>query len=301
MKPLLFSLCALAACLASAEEQVIDVGGVERTYLLHVPDLLPPSPPLVVVLHGGGGTGAIGQRFTRFSDLADRERFIVVYPDAIRKNWNDGRNDPLIWSQREQVDDVGFIAALVDEMKRKFNVDPKRIYATGPSNGGIMSNRLGAELSDRFAAIAPVIGGMAPGIAEKFHPAQPVSVLIINGTEDPLVPFDGGRVTFMGRGRGDIIPTSETVKKWVARNGCNPNPSKRDIEDAKPTDGTRTTAELYSGGKNGTEVDFYTIEGGGHAWPGGTQYLPVKMIGRVCRDFDATETIWKFFKHHPKP
>ena len=87
-----------------------------------------------------------------------------------------------------------------------------------------MSNRIGAELSDRFAAIAPVIGGMAPSVAENFHPSQPISVLIINGTEDPLVPFEGGRVTFMGRGRGSIIPTTETLKKWIAHTDCTPNP-----------------------------------------------------------------------------
>jgi polyhydroxybutyrate depolymerase len=300
MNLFLLSLFSLAAFVVSAEEQTIEVGGEERSYILHVPDSLPPSPALVFVLHGGGQSARIAERMG-FSQLADREGFIVVYPDAIRRNWNDGRNDPLIWSQRQKVDDVGFIAALVNEMKRKYHVDPKRIYSTGASNGGIMSNRIGAELSEQFAAIAPVIGGMAPEIAEKFHPAQPVSVLIINGTEDPLVPFEGGRVTFMGRGRGDIIPTKAAVCKWVEHNACNSKPIVTDFVEADPDDGTSVGVETYTGGKNKTEVILYTVFGGGHAWPGGAQYLPVKTIGKVCKDFDATETVWEFFRKHPKP
>ena len=284
-------------------EKTIDVGTVERSYLLHIPPSLPrdKAVPLVVVFHGGGGTGAIGERFTRFSELSDHERFIVVYPDALNKNWNDGRNEPMIRSMREKVDDVGFTTALLAELQRTCRIDPKRVYATGPSNGGIMSNLAGARLADRFAAIAPVIGGIASPVAENFHPSQPVSVLIINGTEDPLVPFEGGRVTFMGRGRGSIISTAETVQRWVAHNGCRSKPSTGAMPDKDPEDGTRSTVETYAGGRNGTEVVVFTIEGGGHAWPGGRQYLPVKTIGRVCRDFDATTTIWEFFKAHPKP
>jgi polyhydroxybutyrate depolymerase len=295
-------LSMLAPAGAETLEKTIQVGDSEREYLLHVPDNLPRNKPvpLLFVLHGGGQKAEIAQRMG-FTEVANREDFIVVYPNAVRKNWNDGRNEPGIWSQRNNVDDVGFVSALIREVGRDHPIDPKRVYATGPSNGGIFSNRLGAEMSEQFAAIAPVIGGLAAPLAEKFNPAQPVSVLMINGTEDPLVPYKGGRVTFMGRGRGSIIPTSETIRKWVARDHCNPVPKSRDLPDKDPKDQTRTKIDVYSGGKNGTEVILYTIEGGGHTWPGGVQYLPEMMIGRVCRDFKATDTIWEFFKSHPKP
>ena len=284
-------------------EKTIDVHGAERSYLIHVPPSLSNDKPapLVFVFHGGGGTGRNSERFTHFSKLSDREGFIAVYPDGLNKGWNDGRLTDQIQSQRENVDDIGFVTTLLAAVSKEYSIDPKRIYATGPSNGGIFSNLVGAKMSDRFAAIAPVIGGMAPSVAGNFHPAEPVSVLMINGTEDPLVPFEGGHVSFLGKDRGEIIPTAATVQKWVTRDGCNPKPVLRDVPDTDPDDGTRAAVATYSGGKNNSEVIVYTIEGGGHTWPGGSQYLPAGMIGRVCRDFNATETIWEFFKKHPKP
>lgn len=284
-------------------EKTIQVSGIERSYLLHVPPSLPkdkPSP-LVVVFHGGGGTGKNGDRFTGFSKLADREGFIVVYPNGLNKGWNDGRLTEQVQSQRNNVDDIGFVAALLKHLESEHNIDPKRVYATGPSNGGIFSNLVGAKMSDQFAAIAPVIGGMAPSVAENFHPSQPISVLMINGTADPLVPFEGGKVNAFGQERGEIIPTSATVQKWVAHDDCNPKPEIHEVPDRDPNDGTRASFAVFSGGRNNTEVIAYTIEGGGHTWSGGSQYLPEAMIGRVCRDFDATEVIWEFFKSHPKP
>lgn len=287
-------------------EKTINVGGVERSYLLHIPPSLPrdKAVPLVVVFHGGGGTGAIGERFTRFSELSDRERFIVVYPDALNKNWNDGRAGRKIRSQQENVDDIGFVVAMLDAVGKEYTIDPKRVYATGPSNGGFFSNRVGAELSERFAAIAPVIGGMAPAVAESFHPAEPISVLIIQGTDDPLIAYEGGNVRIFGFGagnRGKNINSIETLTKWVNHNGCDPKPSTTELPDLDPDDETTVVRSMYHGGRNATEVVFYQIVGGGHTWPGGSQYLPERLIGKVSREIDATEVIWEFFKSHPKP
>lgn len=292
-----------AAASEGTVEKTIEAGGIEREYLIHVPPSYSKAKPvpLVFVFHGGGGSGKNGDRFTGFSPLADREGFIVVYPSAIHKNWNDGREAEAIESQRNKVDDIGFIAALLKQIESEYSIDPKRIYATGPSNGGIFSNMVGAKMSDRFAAIAPVIGGMAVSVANDFSPSEPVSVLMINGTEDPLVPFGGGQVHAFGQDRGAIIPTVETVKKWVAHDGCGPKPELHDVPDRDPDDETRARFAVYSGGKNNTEVIAYTIEGGGHTWSGGSQYLPKAVVGRVCHDFDATEVIWEFFKSHPKP
>ena len=303
---LLGTLCLWVNAGARADEHTVEcsikVAGAERTYRLHVPPRYSreKAAPLVFAFHGGGQNARVAERFTHLSELSDREGFLVVYPDALFKNWNDGRNDPMLRSQREKVDDLGFIGALLDEISDQFNIDPKRIFATGPSNGGIFSNLVGARMSDRFAAIAPVIGGMAPSVAGSFDPKSPISVLMINGTEDPLVPFEGGKVTFMGRGRGNIIPTADTVKNWVRHNGCQPAPQCFDLPDKDAGDETRTKVAVYSGGRKGTEVVVYTIEGGGHAWPGGRQYLPESMVGRVCKDFNATDVIWEFFSRHPR-
>src|SRR3970040_1470534 len=132
-------------------------GGLERTYLLHVPGGFPQGRPagLVFVLHGGGGTGRNMERMTRFSELADREGFIAVYPDAVERNWNDGRDAPNIRAQQENVDDVGFIGALIALLTREFGIDPRRVHSTGISNGAFMSQRLAGELRGRSAARWP--------------------------------------------------------------------------------------------------------------------------------------------------
>jgi polyhydroxybutyrate depolymerase len=303
-----FGFCVLATLTlgqsAGAQGTVrreMELHGQQRTYLLHVPGNLPTDRPvpLVFVFHGGGGDGAGIERMTRFSDLADREGFIVVYPDGLWKNWNDGRAPNVSRAHRENVDDIGFVSALIDAVSMDYRIDPKRIFATGISNGGIFSHYLGANLSSRIAAIAPVSGGIAEPFSDRFKPENPVSVFIIQGTDDPLVPFHGGGIV-RGR-RGRIIDTDEAVRLWTQRDGCKPEPRAGTLPDADRRD--RCTVKWYSWsrGRENTEVKLFVIQGGGHTWPGGAQYLPALIVGRVCRDFNATEAIWEFFKNHPRP
>lgn len=282
------------------EKGTLQFKGLERTYVLHVPGTLDKTKPapLIVCLHGGGGSADKMQGFTGFNKLSEQEGFIVVYPEAVEGHWNDGRGDKIMRSQREEIDDVGFISALIDEISKDRNVDAARVYATGASNGGIMSHRLGIELSKKFAAIAPVIGGIAEPLGEKFKPEKAVPVLILQGTEDPLVPYDGGAIRVLGgRERGRILSTDDAVKKWAEHNGCAKTETE-ELEDKDPKDGCKVKVTRRTEGRDGSEVVLYRIEGGGHTWPGGTQYMPERAIGRVCRDFDAAETIWTFFKKH---
>jgi polyhydroxybutyrate depolymerase len=193
--------------------------------LLQVPATLTRGrpAPLVLVFHGGGATAEGTEHMTGFSALADREGFLVAYPAGVGRNWNDGREVTDSTAHREKGDDVGLVKALIDAIGREHPVDPRRVYATGMSNGGIFSHYLAARLSARIAAIAPVVGGMAEGIRSTFSPAQPVSVLILQGTGDPLVPYGGGGV-LAGR-RGRIIGTEEAVWLWVEANGCAREPA----------------------------------------------------------------------------
>ena len=278
--------------------RTIRFDGLERTYLLHVPGGFPQGRPagLVFVLHGGGGTGRNMEQMTQFSGLADREGFIAVYPDAVERNWNDARDAPNIQAQRENVDDVGFIGALIALLTREFGIDPRWVYSTGISNGAFMSQRLAVELSDRIAAIAPVVGGMAPRLRER-TPNAPVSVLVMNGTDDPLVPYQGGTVA---RTRGETISVADIVRLWVTHNRCADRPETVFLPDRDPADGTRVRRTVYGSCAGKTEVVLYTIEGGGHTWPGGPQYLPAAVVGRVSRDIDATRVIWDFFAAHPR-
>jgi polyhydroxybutyrate depolymerase len=279
----------------------IAAAGQARSYRLHLPpkiDRLGPWP-LVLVFHGGGGDPASAERLTRFSELADRAGFIAVYPEGIGKNWNDGREHPYAGAFRDRIDDVAFVSALLDALAEELAVDPRRIYATGISNGAIFVNYLAASLSSRIAAIAPVAGSIAVPFDARFAPAQPVSVLMMNGTEDPLVPYGGGGVA-RGR-RGEVIGVDSAVRKWASANRCVGAPRTAELPDIDQTDGCRGFAVTWADCQDGAAVALYRLEGGGHTWPGGSQYLPDFIIGQTCRDFDATTETWKFFAAHPKP
>jgi polyhydroxybutyrate depolymerase len=277
----------------------IEISGVMRSYRLHLPAgrAAASALPLVLVFHGGGSTAAAMERLTRFSELADRERFAVAYPEGLSNHWNDGR-DPAVMGARADVDDVPFVAALIDRLVREERIDRKRVYATGYSNGAIFSHYLAARLSDRIAAIAPVAGGIADRFRPAFRPGAPVSVLIVQGTTDPFVPLEGGEV----RGtRGRLVATQQAIELWVKANGCSASPESRDLPDVDPADGCRVASHTWSGGRDGADVTYYEMKGGGHTWPGGAQYLPQSLIGRTCRDVDATTAIWAFLARHHKP
>lgn len=279
----------------------ITAGGRERGYRLHLPPMVDGSEPrpLVLVFHGGGGDPAGAERLTRFSELADRAGFVVVYPDGVGKNWNDGREHAYAGAFRDAVDDVAFVSALLEALAGELALDPRRIYATGISNGAIFVNHLAAHLSPRIAAIAPVAGSIAVPSDARFAPAQPVSVLMINGTDDPLVPYQGGGVA-RGR-RGEVIGVEAAVQKWARANGCPGVPRTAELPNTDSADGCRGFAVTWADCKDGSAVALYRLEGGGHTWPGGSQYLPDFIIGKACKDFDATAEIWRFFAAHPKP
>lgn len=275
--------------------------GLERKYHLHLPlSHKDKQLPLVIGLHGGGQDGERAMnKLMRFNPIADREGFIVVYPDAVEHHWNDGRGVQKYRSHKENIDDVGFISVLIDDISKEYKVDSKRIYVTGASNGAMMSYRLGIELSDRITAIAAVVGNLTENLSSKTPIAQ-VSVMIINGTDDPLMPYNGGNVSFIGQPKlGKVISTPDTVKFWVTHNKCDSKPTITDEPDKNPQDGTRVKKEFYSNGK-GIEVVLYKVEGGGHMWPGGYTGMGEQFMGKSSLDIDASELIWQFFKTHSK-
>jgi len=281
---------------------------LKRTFNIHIPSTFDKSLqlPLVIVLHGRGANGASMIILTHkgFNKMADNDGFIIVYPDGIELNWNDGRMDEEAndRAHRENINDVGFISALIDSMINDYNIDPKRVYVTGISNGAIMSYRLACELSDKITAIAPVDGNIPIMLFPECSPSRPVSVLAINNTDDPLVPFQGGEIygQFHRIKLGKVLSVYESIGFWVIRNGCSVTPVEAEEPDRDPKDGTKVTMKQYRNDIEGTEVVLYTVEGGGHTWPGGVQYLPAWIIGKTSRDFDANEVIWSFFKKHSR-
>jgi polyhydroxybutyrate depolymerase len=272
------------------------VDGVAHNYLLHVPgDLLSGKPaPLVLVFHGGGGHDWNMPGFTHFDDLADQESFLVAYPDAVNRHWNDSRGE-------SDADDVGFTRALIADVERWHSIDAHRVYATGISNGGFFSNRLACDLADKIAAIASVAATMPKLLVADCKPSRAVSVLYMQGTEDPLVPINGGPIGFVGgRKRGENISLADSAKFWCDTDRISSGPQVKDLPD-RFDDGTHVRREIWTGGKDDTEVNVYTIEGGGHTWPGGPQYLPKIVVGRTSQNLNATRTIWEFFQGQELP
>ena len=280
----------------------ISLNGLKRSYLLYLPSSYHQSTaaPLVVALHGGGGTGKKVDKLLHLNSLADQHGFIVAYPDAVDHHWNDGRGVKKYRSQRENVDDVGFISGMIDTISGDFSIDHKRVYVTGASNGAMMSFRLGCELSYKITAIAPVIGSMPENIVAECAPTKPMPLMMINGTDDPLVPWEGGYVHVYRKKMGKIISVRQTIDFWVTHNGCSPDPQIRKLPDTDPEDGTSVQKHIYRQCRDGADVVLYEIIGGGHTWPGGYQFLPEFLIGKTNRDFNATKTIWDFFNEHPK-
>lgn len=164
----------------------------------------------------------------------------------------------------------------------------------------MMTHRLACELSQKIAAIAPVASNIPVSMASKWKPSRPMPVLIINGTEDPLERWDGGEIRLGTKTYGVVLSVTDTVKFWTERNECKAQPITSHLPDKDPSDGTRVTATVYGRCDSDVEVVLYTIEGGGHTWPGGIQYLPQSIIGKTSRDFNASEAIWQFFKRYPK-
>ena len=274
-------------------------GGLTRTYRLYVPSDLPSrSPlPLVLILHGGLGTGDQVASKTNFDSLAQKEGFLAAYPDAMNRHWNDGRKDPQATFAHAKVDDVGFISALIDALSIQFPVDARRVYATGVSNGGMMCHRLAFQLTNRLAAIGPVVASIPADLASSKIPDIPIPAIIFNGTADPLVPWKGGNVV---RDRGKVISVADTVAFWVKHNGCNSTPLKTQMPDISKEDGTHVWCDTYVNALNKPTVVFYGIQDGGHNWPGADATYGFLNRGRLNRDIDATQLIWAFFKTHPK-
>lgn len=235
---------------------VLPFGGLDRTYLLHVPADVERPTGLVINLHGAGETGAKQAALTNYNAVADQHGFAVVYPDGIDYSWADGRGASI--PDRQGVDDVGFLSALADRLTADYGIDPGNVYATGLSAGAFMATRLACQRADTVSAIAPVAGSL--GSAYSCNPSQPVSVFATNGVADPVVPFNGGPMVGRG-GASDIVAPAALAGRWRDLDDC-PAP----VEDSPSPGVRRSTAAGCAGG---TEVVFVSVDGGGHEWFGG--------------------------------
>ena len=273
------------------QQQAITIDATNRTYLLHVPKGLSAKKPvpLIFVFHGGGGRARGMPNLTGFDRLADSKRFIVAYPDGLNRRWNDTRG-------LSPADDVAFIRALIEKLEESLPIDSKAIYATGISNGGFFSNRLACHLTDKIAAIASVAATMPETLLPVCKPTRPISVMYIHGKDDPIVPIEGG---FIGPSNGRAVSLERAAQFWRDWDRTAPNAALTELRD-KAHDGTTVQRQAYERGTQGTEVVVYTVNGGGHTWPG-AQRLPSFIVGKSSKNLDATKVIWEFFQKHPMP
>lgn len=296
-------LSALLACAHTAPGGTVargDFAGQTRSWVRFDPTGPGPGKrPLVVALHGHGGTGEGMRRLTGLDALGQRHGFSVLYPDGLDKRWRDGRLPP------DGVDDVAFVTGLVLQELQTGQFDPARVYLTGMSNGAFMTHTLACSHAELFAAAAPVAGGLSPQVLARCSPGRSVPMLLVNNTDDALVPYAGGPVARKDGRNGEVLPALQTVAAWQRFNRCQMGAADSQATDAanysaKPDDGTRAVVLTFSTDCPAAPVVLARIEGGGHTWPGGWGYLPELLIGKTSRAWNASEAMWAFFAAHPR-
>jgi polyhydroxybutyrate depolymerase len=323
----IFCWASMAFCLAAGSgflqaqetKETITIDNVDRTFIVHLPSGYDGQrhDPVVVLLHGTNQAADDMEHLTRFNELADKDSIIAVYPNALHGRWNFGVSETPRpyrprgpygrpgWGyprfpppqprepqgerrqQQQRADDIDFFNRMIDKLNTKFAVDISRIYFVGLSEGGFMTMKVGCSLTDRVAAIGTVGAAMPKNMV--CLPSRPLPVVMINGTSDPVVKYDGGV------GKNGHVPTvsvEDTAKQWVKMNRCSEKPAKSKLPEKKG--GMETKADLYGSCADNVQVALYSVKGGGNTWPGGEQYEPEDTIGKTSQDFNANEEIWSF-------
>lgn len=276
--------CQLAIRAQNIKKDSIKHDGITRYYQFYVPAKYNSSQavPLVFNLHGLSSNSTEQMYYGNFMPIADTANFIIVAPDGTfisgSQFWNVGIGS-------SDIDDVGFISSLIDSLSLVYNIDPNRIFSTGMSNGGFMSYYLACH-SNRFTAIASVTGTMTVADFPNCTPTAPVPVMEIHGTTDNTVPYGGSAI---------FKAIEDVVNYWVGINKCNSVPAISDVPDINTSDGATAKHYVYSGGTNGSSVEFFKVINGGHTWPGSAY-----VTGTTCEDFSASKEIWRFFRSYYK-
>ncbi|MDG9854382.1 alpha/beta fold hydrolase [Pseudomonas nitroreducens] len=278
----------------SSEDASLRQGQRRRSYVLYVPQKLAERPALLVVLHSSQSNGERMRRDSgyRFDALADRDGFLVLYPDGFEGHWNDCRRVASYSARQLNIDDVGFLSDMIARLQRERGVDPARVFVTGYSNGGQMALRMAAEAPDKVAGVAAVAASLPSADNDACRPAeQPRAALLMNGTRDPINPYAGGRVTLFGFGdRGNVLSAEDSALALARRNGQGGEPQVDKLTLPGPV---WTQRQRWAAG-DGPPVELVTVFGGGHliSQP---LYRPPRMLGQVDPQLDGPAEIWRFF------
>jgi polyhydroxybutyrate depolymerase len=300
--PLLSFFLVTNVCLSQTETSAgvhtayLKHGNLERKFMYYVPGSYNPREKSAVVffLHGMGASAQIGVNVLgpQFHARAERDRAIVIYPDAVSKHWNDklGGSYPLT----DTVDDVGFMSSLIDKVITDFNGDPRRVYISGSSNGGMMTYRLSCEIPGKIAAIAPFISTMSPEVAKEFAKAPPVPIIVTSGTADSVIKWAGGpiRVTRTP----EILSAENNISYWIKRNHAKKKPEITELPDVSKDDNS-TAVKLHYKGKH--DVILYKIIGGAHQHPS-LRASGERLVAGQNNDYNSFETVWDFMVKYRK-
>lgn len=275
------------------------VDGRNRTYHLRVPDTYDGSTPasLLLAFHGAGGRGEITEGYTGLSDVAGAAGMFVVYPDALDRVWSLGLNERRLRYQPGYVDDLGFITQLLGRLRETYAIDPRRIFATGMSLGGVFCYVLAAALPGGVRAIAPVAATLPVALAEQLQLRRPVPALLINGDADPLVSWDAKPLLARTSGLAlfDVPATMDVLRRW---HGCEAAPEVTNLPLGEHWNITDVRHEVYHRLDGSTPLEFYAVHAGGHTWPGSKPVLPERLVGLTNYDFSAGQVIMEFFRRH---
>ncbi|MGH8148001.1 MAG: alpha/beta hydrolase family esterase [Rhodanobacteraceae bacterium] len=283
----LVALAFVATSRASAQDlsQSATIGGRSRQWLVHLPSSyrLGKPVPLVVAFHGDGSSAVNMARLTRLDAVANKLGFVVAYAQGVDRSWAAGVNSP---ADRDGVDDVTFAGALLDHLEREYSINSSRVVFTGFSNGAHLVQWLGCRMAAQLYAIVPVSGTLAPSLQSKCHPSRPLTVVAFHGTADPIDPYAGGHIHIPGG--GTVLPVAVTMADWARWDGC---ARKSQTNKGATIGGIRLNRIDWADCRDDVHVTLYRIEGGGHTWPGGPQYLPQFLIGKATHVIAASDVI----------
>lgn len=271
----------------------IQIDGIERKYIIYLPKTKIQAEeklPLVLMLHGRFGTANLMMESYKMNAIADREKFALVYPDGYNRSWADGRGGTP--ADKNNIDDVKFIESVIQKVTANYPIDRNRIFITGHSNGGFMTQRMLIEKTHLFKAGVSVTAHISKNVLMNSTPTKPISVAFMSGTEDPLVPYEGG---FVVDGE-EVLGAEDSTRRWVEWNECNKDAKVETIN--KERDETSLEIYTYKGCKENVEVKLYKLIGAGHMWPGTKQKIPFINLGKETQELNASEEVWKIFKSH---
>ncbi|MBI4854889.1 MAG: dienelactone hydrolase family protein [Acidobacteria bacterium] len=284
---------------ANIQASTIKVGNLERSYLFYIPKNLPANAPLILVFHASMQDGQAMRVSTvyEFERLADKENFVVVYPNGYKNNWNDCRKTASYPAKTMNIDDKAFVSSLIEKFSSEYKIDTKRVFATGYSNGGHLAFRLAMEMPDKIAAVAAIAASLpTPSNNDCEELNQPIPVMIINGTKDPINPYNGGEVTLYGFGsRGTVLSSSKSAEYFAKAYKAVDQPKMSTLPNQEQRDLTKVLRYEYQiGNPTQTKVVLYAVENGGHVVPQPFYNAP-KILGQTSQDINAPLEIWNFF------